>query len=423
MCPALGVNWRCGARFFIAGAVAAFVFCQAAYSYAVLTHEAIIDSAWDQGIRPLLLARFPAATPDELRQAHASAYGGCIVQDMGYYPFGSKFFSDLVHYVRTGDFVVNLIRESQNLNEYAFALGAMAHYAADNEGHSIAVNHSVPIEYPKLRRKYGPVVTYADNPVAHLRVEFGFDVEQVARGNYAPQAYHDFIGFNVTKDLLDRAFHDTYSLHLSDVFGDIDLALGTYRHTVSKLLPTFTKAAWSAHKKELRKAQPGITRRRFVYNLSRASYRKEWDRNYHEPGIGARILGFFLRILPKIGPLRALAFAPPTPQTERLFESSFDRTLDLYRSLLAEQKSNQLVLTARDLDTGNATQPGEYQLADDTYARLAILLADRDPANLDPAVRRNVLSFFTNLDLPYATKRNKGQWAETVSAVQKLRSE
>ena len=60
---------------------------------------------------------------------------GCIIQDMGYYPFGSKFFSDLVHYVRTGDFVANLIGEAQNLDEYAFALGALAHYAADTQGH------------------------------------------------------------------------------------------------------------------------------------------------------------------------------------------------------------------------------------------------------------------------------------------------
>src|SRR5579863_1152623 len=220
------------------------LLCPALSSYSVLTHEAIIDTAWGQSIKPILLARFPNATPDDLREAHAYAYGGCILQDMGYYPFGSKFFSDLVHYVRSGDFVANLIRESQDLNEYAFALGALDHYAADNEGHSIAVNASVPIEYPKLRKKYGKTVTYADDPVAHIKVEFSFDALQVGRGAYAPQAYHDFIGFQVSKSLLERAFHDTYSLNLTDVFSDLDLALGTYRHTVSSLIPTMTKAAW-----------------------------------------------------------------------------------------------------------------------------------------------------------------------------------
>ena len=122
-----------------------------AYSYSVLTHEAIIDSTWDSAIKPLLLKRFPSATAEELMTAHAYAYGGCIIQDLGYYPFGSALFSDLTHYVRSGDFVLNMIRESQDLDEYAFALGALSHFAADSNGHRMATNVSVPLLYPKLR--------------------------------------------------------------------------------------------------------------------------------------------------------------------------------------------------------------------------------------------------------------------------------
>ena len=122
--------------------------------YSVLTHETIVDAAWDQDIVPLLLRRFPNATREELHNAHAFAYGGAIIQDLGYYPFGNKFFSDLTHYVRSGDFVIALIEESQNLNEYAFALGALSHYAADNAGHEIATNYAVPLMYPKLAKKY-----------------------------------------------------------------------------------------------------------------------------------------------------------------------------------------------------------------------------------------------------------------------------
>ena len=203
----------------------------AAQAYSVLTHEAIIDTAWDQNIVPLLVKRFPMSTPDELIMAHGFAYAGAIIQDMGYYPFGSRLFSDLAHYVRSGDFIVTMIRDSQDLEEYAFALGALAHYASDTQGHSIAVNPSVAIGYPKLRRKFGRSVTYEDDPAAHIKVEFGFDVLQVARGNYAPQSYHDFIGFYVSKPLLERSFHDTYGLEPEEVFGDFDLALGTYRRT------------------------------------------------------------------------------------------------------------------------------------------------------------------------------------------------
>jgi hypothetical protein len=210
-------------------------------AYSVLTHEAIIDSAWHIKIRPLLLERFPNATKDELRQAHAFAYGGAIIQDLGYYPHGSRFFSDLVHYVRSGDFILALLRDSQDLNEYAFALGALAHYAADDNGHRLAVNRTVPLLYPHLGKKYGSIVTYEDNPAAHLKTEFGFDVLQVARGRYAPDSYHDFIGFEVARPLLERAFQETYSLPLPSVFDDLDKAIGSYRYTVHSVIPKATK--------------------------------------------------------------------------------------------------------------------------------------------------------------------------------------
>ena len=407
----------------ILAVVALLLLSPALRAYSVLTHEAIIDSAWDTNLKPLLLRRFPASTPDALRGAHGYAYAGCILQDMGYYPFGSRVFSDLVHYVRSGDFVTALIRESQNLNEYAFALGALAHYAADTQGHSIAVNPSVAIAYPKLRRKYGKTVTYADDPTAHIRVEFGFDVIQVARGNYAPEAYHDFIGFQVATPVLERAFKDTYSLQLKDVFDNLDLALGTYRHTVSSIIPQMTRVAWSIRKDDIVKTRPGLERRRFVYNISRASYRKEWDRRYRAPGIGTRILALLIRILPKIGPLKALEFKPPTAQANSLFEASFDRTLSEYRAMLSRGDPRQLQLPNRDFDTGELTRPGEYRMADDAYAKLAVRLSESDPASIDPELRRNILAYFQDLTLPFATKRNQKEWRETLAALEKIKSQ
>src|SRR6201987_2198559 len=196
----------------IVGLIFATCCASSCSGYSVLTHEAIIDSAWKESIVPVLLKRFPNATPEELLQAHAYAYGGAIIQDMGYYPFGNQFFSALTHYVRSGDFVIALLEESKDLNEYAFALGALAHYAADTSGHPLATNRSVAMMYPKLAKKYGPVITYEDKPSAHSQVEFAFDVDQVAEGHYAPKAYHDFIGFKVSKSVLERAFARTYSI-------------------------------------------------------------------------------------------------------------------------------------------------------------------------------------------------------------------
>ena len=255
------------ARVLVAAVVLLWLLPTPASAYSVLTHEAIIDAAWDKDIVPALKKRFPDATPDDLIHAHAYAYGGCILQDMGYYPFGSKFFSDLLHYVRSGDFVEAMFHQSQTLDDYAFAYGSLAHYFADINGHSLAVNRAVPIEYPQLRKKHGNVVTYEQDPTAHIKTEFGFDVLQVAHGRYAPQAYHDFIGFEVDKELIDRALAETYGLRLDDVFGAKSLAFGSYRRAVSKTIPLATHVAWQLKKKEIVKEQPGITRRKFLYKI------------------------------------------------------------------------------------------------------------------------------------------------------------
>ena len=371
-----------------------------AHGYSVLTHEAIIDTLWDGSMRPLLVARFPGATDDQLREAHAYAYGGCIIQDLGYYPFGSHFFSDLAHYVRSADFIQALIDNAQNPDEYAFALGAAAHYGADVEGHSIAVNQAVPELYPKLRRKYGNVVTYADNPSAHLRTEFGFDVLQVARGHYAPNSYHDFIGFQVSKDLLDRAFFETYDLHLKEMFGTLDLALGTYRYSVKSVLPGMTKAAWALKSKEIAKDQPSITRKQFLYNLDRASYRKEWGATYQSPGFFSRFLTFLLRILPKVGPLSGLAYKLPTPHTERLFEDSFDAAVKQDTLMFRQIGGGDPKIRNLDLDTGKPVSPGEYHLTDLTYDKLLKKLAKKRFDGVSPALRQNILAFYAAMKTP-----------------------
>jgi hypothetical protein len=367
----------------------------AASAYSVLTHEAIIDSAWPKELRPLLLERFPNATDDQLREAHAYAYGGAIIQDMGYYPFGSKFFSDLVHYTRSGDFVLALLkdaRESQDINDYAFALGALAHYAADNLGHPVAVNRTVPLVYPKLRAKFGPQITYEDNPSAHLKTEFGFDVVEIARGQYASEAYHDFIGFQVAKPLLERAFQETYCVELKDLFHNLDLALGTYRFTVSQILPEMTQAAWSAKKKDIQTLQAGITRRRYVYRISMSAYQKDWGNQYQRPGFFARFLGFLFRLMPKIGPFKALSFKVPPPAAEKLFLTSLDETVGSYRELLAAVREDRLQLVNENFDTGKPARFGDYRLADQTYAKLIARL-NHDKAQVSDALRANIAAF------------------------------
>src|SRR6202790_1343304 len=281
-------------------------------AYAVLAHEAIIDSVWDTNIRPLLLKRFPGATGEELKEAHGYAYGGAIIQDMGYYPHGSHLFSDLTHYVRSGDFILALLRDSQDLDGYAFALGALAHYAADNDGHRIATNLAVPLLYPKLKKKYGDSVTYEQDPLAHVKTEFGFDILEVAHGRYAPDSFHDFIGFGVSVPLLEQAFQETYGLELKSVLADEDKVLGSYRRDVSKLLPKATRIAWSLKKDDIMKEQPSMTKRKFLFNLSRASYEKKWGKGYQQPTAWEKFLAFLTKLIPKVGPLKVLKLRTPT---------------------------------------------------------------------------------------------------------------
>ena len=392
-------------------------FCGA---YSVLTHEQVVDLLWKDDIQPLLVKRFPSAMPDDLLKAHAFAYGGSLAQDMGYYPFGSKDFSDLTHYVRSGDFIVSLINDSTNLDEYAFALGAMAHYSSDNIGHP-TVNRSVAIEFPKLQKKYGPDVTYEDNPKAHIRVEFGFDITQVAKNHYTSDRYHDFIGFEVSKPLLERAFQDTYGIPLSDVMSDEDLAIGTFRRTISKIIPEMTRVALVARKKEIVKDTPNFNARKFRYNLSRANYQREWGRGYRRPGFGTRILAFFLKIVPKVGPFKAVDFKIPTQQTEDMYIASVNHTLDNYRSLLAEVGTKTLTLPNTDFDTGQMTRAGEYALTDKTYAHLLNKLADHDFEGTTPELRANILAFYGDPVAPIATKRDAAAWQKTQDELQKLK--
>ncbi|HEV2272692.1 MAG TPA: zinc dependent phospholipase C family protein [Acidobacteriaceae bacterium] len=390
-------------------------------AYAVLAHEAIIDSAWDGNIRPLLVRRFPGATPEQLKEAHGYAYGGAIIQDMGYYPHGSFFFSDLTHYVRSGDFVVALLRDATDLNGYAFALGALAHYAADNEGHPIGTNRAVPILYPKLQKKYGDVVTYEQDPLAHVKTEFGFDVLEVAQGRYAPNSYHDFIGFAVAKPLLDQAFQETYGLELKTILPREDEALGSYRHGVSQIIPKATRIAWTLKKKDILRDQPSMTKRKFLYNLSRASYEKTWGKSYRQPTAGEKFLAFLIRIIPKIGPLKVLQLRTPTPQTEHMFEASFNAGLSRYRRLLAQAADGLPVLPNDNFDTGTLTGPGEYRLDDEAQAKLLHQLAKQNFRGTSRQMRTELLEFFNHPDAPYATKRRSRAWAEVQADLQQLR--
>ncbi len=391
------------------------------YAYSVLTHEEIVDLLWTDEIQPLLLQRYPGLSEDQIREAHAYAYGGAVIQDLGYYPFGNREFSNLVHYVRSGDFVRELLLESQDSNEYAFALGALSHYAADIAGHP-AVNEAVGIEYPKLRARFGKSVRYAQDKTAHLKTEFGFDTVQVAKNRYASQQYHDFIGFKVSKPLLERVFPVVYGVELKDVLTHEDLAVGSYRFAVSRLIPRMTQVALQTHKKELIHETPNFAKRKFLYRLSRSDYEKQWGKDYVKPGIGTRILSTLLRYMPRIGPFKGLGFNNPTPKTEDLYFKSINKTVDQYRAFLEEVRTDSLVLPNCDLDSGNQTKGAEYSLTDEAYAKLLAQLSERRFTLTSPELRDNILQFYSDLSVPIDTKKDQVRWRGVVTALDQLKA-
>ena len=390
-------------------------------AYSVLTHEEIVDLLWKEEIRPLLLKRFPALTEEQIAEAHAYAYGGAVIQDLGYYPFGSKQFSDLAHYVRSGDFVRELLIESKDANEYAFAMGALAHYASDIAGHP-AVNQAVAIEYPKLRAKYGNSVNYAENNTAHIRTEIGFDMVQVAKSRYASQQYHDFIGFQVSKPLLDRVFPVVYGVDLKDVLSHEDLAIGSYRYSVSQLIPEMTRVALRTHKKDMMREEPTFAKQKFLYRLSRSDYEKDWGKEYTKPGFGARVLAVFMRYLPKVGPFKAMAFKNPTPKTEEMYFKSINTSVDRYRTYLEELRTDSLQLSNIDFDTGKKTKAAEYTLTDDSYAKLLAKLSERKFERASPELRVNILDFYSDLSAPFETKKDAVRWQNVLASLDQLKA-
>ena len=391
-------------------------------AYSVTSHQAIIDVVWEPNIKPAIRKRFPNAGEEEIDRGQAYAYGGAIIQDLGYYPYGSPFFSDLTHYIRSGDFILAMLRDSRDVYEYSFALGAMAHYAADNNGHRVGVNRAVPILYPKLKKKYGDSVSYEDDKLAHIKTEFGFDVLEVAKERFAPESYHDYIGFEVAPRVLEQAFQETYGLDLKKVLGDETKVLKSYRHAVSDLLPKATRIAWDLKKDEIQKDEPGITKQKFLYNLKRASYEKEWGKDYLKPKFSDKVLAFIYKILPKIGPLKVLQFKTPTPETERMFEASFNQTLDQYRKLLNEEReSGKPALMNGNFDLGEVSGPGKYRLSDTTHAKLLDKLADQKFAGMTPEIRAELLDYFSASDTPFAMKKDKKLWAKVQTELEELK--
>ncbi|MGD0731648.1 MAG: zinc dependent phospholipase C family protein [Terracidiphilus sp.] len=425
-------------RYFVFLALALMIsWSGRAAAYSLMTHEQLIDLTWQDSIVPLLLSRYPNLTTAELEQARAYAYGGCVIQDIGYYPFGDRMVSNLTHYVRSGDFVVNLFRNAQNANELAFAVGALSHYIGDTVGHSTAINLAVPVEFPKLRAKYGPVVNYAEGQHQHVQTEFAFDIDQISQHHMAPIHYLRQIGLAVPVRQLALAYYQTYGLTEDfSVHRERRFNVRDYRFAVRVFIPRIAYAVTLLH----RNHEPAEPNTPEVAELDKeivaVAAANNWQAYRRSPGIGTYTLAGLLFIVPKVGPLKMVAVKGPTPATEADYVHSVALSTSALRQRLASftPPSKTLPLAAdtaqnaarplrrlphplpnRDLDTGNVVQPGGYSLTDSTYATLLHDLTRQPTQPIPPGVKQDVLAFYANPDAPITTKKDPEQWAQVQS--------
>lgn len=398
------------------------------FAYSVLTHQQIIDLAWRDSIRPVLLSRYPNTTEAELRRAQAFAYGGCAIQDAGYYPFGKAFMSDLTHYVRTGDFVAALIRDARNVDELAFALGALSHYVGDSDGHRDAVNPSTAIEFPNLAAKYGPVVTYDESPHGHVRTEFAFDINQLSKRRFAPSAYLKHIGLLVPGRLLDQAFYETYGIRLATLGVDRRAAVDTYRWSVRTFLPDFAYGEVLLHRKSFPDDLPSADFDKFQKRLAEADFNNGWEKYRKKAGIRTHLIAFVIVILPKIGPMADLAIRGPSQETEQKYVVSVNKTLDRYEAILgalarapAADPGITMNLENRDLDTGAPVRPGAYPLTDKTYAQLLGQLT-RQSGPVPERLKGDIENYYADPNAPIVTKKNRKAWKRVQAELITLRN-
>jgi hypothetical protein len=407
------IRTRTCSTFFKIFTLLALVFAATpAVPYSIQTHEEIIDLAWKASIRPILLKRFPYLTEAQIQKAHGYAYGGCAIQDFGYYPFGNKFFSELTHYVRSGDFVLALLRNAQTPDELAFAIGSLSHYVGDTIGHSAAVNLSVPIEFPRLEQRFGPVVNYAEDPHAHVQTEFAFDINELSKGRFAPSAYLLHVGLEVPSNLLRKAFFETYGLDLPDIIGTRRAALRTYRFAARRFLPSIARAETVLHKKSFPPDVPSPDLDILTEDLLQASADNDWEKYRNPPGVRSHLFAGFIFILPKVGFLKLLAIKGPQEHTEDLYIKSLNRSIKGMRFTLAHYDTIELYLPNRDLDTGLKVKPGGYPLTDQTYARLLAKLTEHPGHTIPAQLKHDLIAYYADPNAPIVTKKEPRKWAQ-----------
>ena len=391
-------------------------------AFSVLAHQALVDQTWKSQLVPLIRQRFPQASDQDLDDARAYARAGSHIQDLGYFPLGNRDFSDLLHYVRTGDFVSRLLSEASTPQQYAFALGVMAHYEGDSIGHPLATNLAVPILHPDLKEKYGDTVTYAQSPSAHLQTEFRFDILQVAHRHDIPDLFDHSIEFKVPRESLERAVKETYGLGLDDLFANYDVAVTTYRWGFRTLINEATGIAWQLYREDIDSLEPGVVEKKFVHVIPRGDFEQEFGKAFLEPGYFVRFIGWMGSLVPSVGPLAQLPYKPLPKPVKILFFGAYGKASQAYQKDLSKIPTQKLELPNLNLDTGIPDKPGGYPPADEAWASLLRIHAKDHFARMPKDLADDMAKHFADRDTALKLIDDDNDRQETSTALEEFES-
>lgn len=390
---------------------------QRASAYGLSTHLLLVDLVWASDIRPLLVKSFPCQTEAVYDRARVYAYGGALVQDAGYYLGGQADLSDLTHYARSGDFVSNLFRNATDVDELAFALGALTHYVGDTIGHPDATNQSVPIAFPNLGLKYhSSVVTYEKDPKAHLQVEFGFDVNAAKLGRLRPPALMKDEHPDLSLQQLAFAYYQTYGLTDDLTYARAGLSARSYYGSTEGLLPfgTYTKANVAAFKPVHGTDEAGLQKL-----IDDVASREDWKSHRKHAGL-PRILGAPLVLFVSKTYIRY-----PTTETQSKYDRSVVASVDRIREVIASVHATPgdfvplwpadkagdrgQPLPNFNLDTGEVEEPGVYEKSGDIHRKWLSRVSDpaskenrryappqKEPWSVPASAQRNLSTFFAD---------------------------
>jgi len=215
-------------------------------------------------INALLLKKIPAGKPRRIEQAQAYAYGGAIIQDSWLLPIRQPLFKRPHAFTSAAAISSKaLLARRQGCPRVRFSPSVRSRITL----RTTTVIASAPTEpFPicyrppeEIRRQRFVLRTTGWR---HVKTDLVSTSTKSAE-RYAPDSYHDFIGFEVSRPVFEQAFRETYALS-ERVLCERKTKFSSYRHDVSSIQ---SHASPGTSRKTIKDDIQNATKRKFLFNL------------------------------------------------------------------------------------------------------------------------------------------------------------